>query len=178
MTDAPGAEESTTFDSVAAFFAQALAIEDEAAERYALLADQMEVHNNAEVAAIFHRMASVEREHRGEIDRRAGDAKIAGDPAQFKWLDPDGPEATAFEDAHYLMTPRRALSLARFNEQRAVDYYEAIAAAATDPRIAAFAAEMAADERKHVTWVDGWMATYAPDEPDWDEDTDPPVNSE
>jgi len=76
------------------------------------------------------------------------------------------------------MTPRRALLLARFNEERAVKYFEAIAAAAIDPQIAAFAAEMASEERDHVLWVDQWLEQVAPDEPGWDEDPDPPVHSE
>ncbi|MGD0186045.1 MAG: ferritin family protein [Roseiarcus sp.] len=166
------------FASVAEFFAQALAIEEEAAERYGLLADQMEAHHNKEIAAIFRRMASVEGEHRDEIARRAGDALVEGRPASFSWTGPDGPEATDFGQLHYLMTPRQALRLARFNEERAVKYYEAVAAAAIDPAIAAFAAEMAQDERNHVAWVDQWLAKFAADEPGWDEDPDPPVYSE
>jgi rubrerythrin len=165
-------------NTVAEFFAQALAIEVEATERYNLLADQMEVHNNKEIAAIFRKMAAIEGEHRDEIARRAGDARVAGRPASFSWTGPDGPESIDFEDIHYLMTPRRALTLARFNEERAVKYFEAIAAAAIDPQIAAFAAEMAAEEREHVVWVDQWLEHIAPDEPGWDEDPDPPVHSE
>jgi rubrerythrin len=178
MTDTPHPSEPPAFDSVAAFFAQALAIEVEAAERYALLADQMEVHNNNEIAAIFHKMALIESDHHAEIARRARDALVAGRPASFSWTSPDGPEAIAFGEVHYLMTPRQALLLARFNEERAVRYFAAIAAAATDPQIAAFAAEMAAEERHHVIWVDEWLEKFAPDEPDWDADADPPVNSE
>ena len=178
MTDAARPGEVPAFDTIAAFFAQALAIEVEAAERYALLADQMEVHNNAEIAAIFHKMAAVEAEHHSEIARRADEARVAGAPANFRWTSPDGPEAAAFEDAHYLMTPRQALLLARFNEERAVLYFEAIAGAATDPEVAALAAEMARDERSHVMWVDQWLEKFAPDVADWDDDADPQVNSE
>ena len=178
MTDSLQPNEPPKLNSVAEFFAQALAIEVEAAERYNLLADQMEVHNNKEIAAIFRKMAAIEGEHRDEIARRAGDALVAGRPASFSWTGPEGPESIDFEDIHYLMTPRRALTLARFNEERAVKYFEAIAAAAIDPRIAAFAAEMAAEERDHVVWVDQWLERIAPDEPGWDEDPDPPVHSE
>jgi rubrerythrin len=178
MSEAPSPAVPPNFASVAEFFAQALAIEEEAAERYSLLADQMEAHNNKEIAAIFRKMASVESEHRDEIARRAGDALVEGRPASFSWTDPDGPEATDFGQLHYLMTPRQALRLARFNEERAVKYYEAVAAAASDPAIAAFAAEMTEDERHHVAWVDQWLTKYAPDEPGWDEDPDPPVYSE
>ncbi len=178
MSDAERPATPPTFASVAEFFAQALAIEEEAAERYGLLADQMEAHNNREIAAIFRKMASVEGQHRDEVARRAGDALVEGRPARFGWTGPEGPEATDFGQLHYLMTPRQALDLARFNEARAVKYFEAVAASASDPAIAAFAAEMAEDERTHVAWVDEWLAKFAPDEPGWDEDPDPPVYSE
>ena len=178
MTGSPQPNELPKFNSVAEFFAQALAIEEEATERYNLLADQMEVHNNREIAAIFRKMALIEAEHRNEIARRAGDALVEGRPASFSWTGPEGPEAMICEGVHYLMTPYRALMLARFNEERAVKYFEAIAAAATDPEIAALAAQMAADERDHVVWVDKWLEQFAPDEPGWDEDPDPPVHSE
>ncbi|MBB1093539.1 ferritin family protein [Rhodopseudomonas palustris] len=167
-----------SFDSVAEFFAQALAIEVEAAERYTLLADQMEVHNNREIAEIFRKMAAIESEHRDEVARRAGDALVAGRPANFGWTAPDGPETTELEQLHYLMTPRQALMLARHNEERAVSYFEAIAATATDPAIAGFAREMAEEERQHVAWVDQWLLKFPADEPGWDEDPDPPLYSE
>lgn len=178
MSNQPTAEEPPKINTVAEFFAQALAIETEATERYTLLADQMEVHNNRKIAAIFRRMAQIEAEHRDEVARRAGAALVAGRPASFTWIGPDGPETIDFEDVHYLMTPHRALMLARLNEERAARYFEAIAAAATDAEIAAFAAEMAEDERNHVAWVDQWIAEFKPDDPDWDEDPDPPIYSE
>jgi rubrerythrin len=168
----------TKFGSVAEFFAQALAIEVEAAERYTLLADQMDVHNNKEIAEIFRKMAAIESEHRDEVERRAGNALVGGQPASFSWIGPDGPETTDFDELHYLMTPRQALMLARHNEERAVSYFEAIAAAATDPAIAAFAEEMAAEERQHVVWVDQWIAKLPTDQQGWDEDPDPPIYSE
>ena len=46
--------------SVEELLAYSLAIEQEAAERYAELADQMEVHNNHEVAELFHKLAVIE----------------------------------------------------------------------------------------------------------------------
>jgi rubrerythrin len=167
-----------TFNSVAEFFAQALAIEMEAAERYALLADQMDVHNNREIAEIFRKMAAIESEHRDEVARRAGDALVGGQPANFSWTGPDGPETTDLDELHYLMTPRQALMLARHNEERAVIYFEAIAATATDATIAAFAKEMAEEERQHVVWVDQWLSKLPSDQPGWDEDPDPPIYSE
>lgn len=163
--------------SVTEFFAQALAIEEEASERYNLLADQMEVHNNTEIAAIFRKMANIEALHREEIARRAGNRLVGGKPAVFSWLGPDGPESTEFEDVHYLMTPHQALRLARFNEVRATKFFEGIASNATDAEIKAVAEEMARDEREHVMWVDEWMKKF-PEETEVLDDPDPPVYSE
>ena len=67
MTDSLQSNEPPKLNSVGEFFAQALAIEVEATERYSLLADQMEVHNNKEIAAIFRKMALIEAEHRVEL---------------------------------------------------------------------------------------------------------------
>ena len=172
------AGEPPKFSSVAEFFAQALAIEIEASERYDELADQMETHNNHTIAGIFRKMAKIEGLHRDEIKRRAGEALVGDRPASFSWLAPEGPEAIDFSDVHYKMTPRQALMLARHNEERATKYFEAIAEAATDPEIKVFAATMADDERQHVALVDKWLEKYEADDPNWDEDPDPPVYSE
>lgn len=168
----PGAEKW----SVAEFFAQALAIEIEASERYDLLADQMEVHNNREIAEIFRKMARIEAHHRDEIERRAAGALVGGKPATFSWIGPSGPEAIDFEDAHYLMTPQQALRLARINEERAAAYFATIAASAQDAEVRAFAREMAEDERQHVVWVDEWIAKFGAEEQR--EDPDPAVYQE
>jgi rubrerythrin len=173
MTD-PDAPWIPTITSVAEFYAQALAIEIEAAERYILLAEQMEVHNNREIAAIFRKMAEAENTHRDEIALKAGGALAAGLPASFSWICPDGPEVKGFQDVHYLMTPYHALKLARHNEECAVKFFDAIAQSAADPEIKAAAAEMAAEERKHVAWVDEWLTQHPPPPAGWDDDPDPP----
>jgi len=165
------------FNSTAEFFAQALAIETEASERYTLLADQMEVHHNLELTKIFRRMADIEAKHRKEISRRAGDALVEGEPASFSWLNPDGPETLDLQAVHYLMTPYRALKLARHNEERAATYFQTIAKNTTNPEIAVFAAEMAREEREHVVWVDKWLQHYPPGDRHSNDDPDPPVYS-
>ncbi len=54
------------------FMAQALAMEIEAAERYAEFADAMETHNNLEVAALFRKMADIEGKHATQIMAEMG----------------------------------------------------------------------------------------------------------
>ncbi len=175
MTE-PDASSTPVITSAADFYVQALAIEMEAAERYTLLAEQMEVHNNRVIADIFRKMAEIEEKHRDEIAQKAGGALAAGLPASFSWIRPDGPEAMDFRHLHYLMTPYHALTLARHNEERAVEFFEAIERNTADPEIKAAAAEMAAEERKHVAWVDEWLTQYPPPASGWDDDPDPPRN--
>lgn len=163
--------------SVAEFFAQALAIEEEAAERYTMLADQMEVHNNREIAAIFRRMAKIEAHHREEIARRAGDRLVGGQPATFDWTAPEGPEAVSLDAVHYLMSDHQALLLARHNEIRAAQFFEHIAATTPDPGVKELALEMASDERQHIHWVDEWLKKF-PETNNQNDDPDPPIYSE
>ncbi len=161
--------------SVAEFYAQALAIETEASDRYALLAEQMEVHNNLEAAQIFRKMSEIESQHREVIRRRAGDMLVGEEPARFSWVGPEGPETAEFEKVHYLMSPHQALQIAKINEERAAAWFEAIAAAAVVPEVKAVAAGMARDEREHTVWVEEWLKKFPPPEQGWDEDEDPPV---
>ncbi len=172
MTDIP---ELPAIGNVAEFYAQALAIETEASERYALLAEQMEVHNNPEAAQIFRRMSEIESQHREVIRRRAGDMLVGGEPARFSWIASEGPETAELEKVHYLMSPHQALQIAKINEERAAAWFEAIAAAAAVPEVIAVATEMAREEREHTVWVEEWLKKFPPPEQGWDEDADPPV---
>ena len=53
--------------TVPELLAHALAMETEAAERYGELADQMETHRKAAVAAIFRRLEKAEKKHLVEL---------------------------------------------------------------------------------------------------------------
>jgi len=162
--------------SISELLAHALALEEEATERYAELAEIMEAHNNPDAAQLFARMAKIEQHHvaevRKEIERR-GLEDLA--PAEYHWVGMEGPETTDHADLHYLMTPRQALLLALTNERRARDYFGAIAGHATDPEVAQFAGEMAEEEKEHVEWVERWLEQFPEPEQDWDQDDDPPI---
>ena len=58
-------------DSLADLFAIAYRIEIDAVERYRLLADQMETHNNTELVDMFRDLARAEGLHAEEIRRLA-----------------------------------------------------------------------------------------------------------
>ena len=160
--------------TVAEFMAYAYAMEVEASERYAELAEQMSAHNNREVADLFAKLARIEGKHRDQIAARMGWTSPPA-AAVFRWTTPEGPETTDYGELHYLMQPYHALKLAEHNEQRAADFFARFAAARLPVDVRAAAAEMAEEEREHVRLIQQWLARVEPPSPGWDEDPDPPA---
>ena len=121
MSKAAGAPKIT---SLADLFAVAYQIEADAVERYELLADQMETHNNPELVAVFRDLARAEGIHRDEIRRLAGDIDVVAHARQMaKWNRGESPEEADLGAAHYLMTPWHALQLALAGEKRALAFF-------------------------------------------------------
>lgn len=164
-------------DNIGELLAYALALELEATERYAELAELMAAHNNRDVAESFRKMARVEQLHVNAIRERIEQSKLTNLPtAHFRWVGlTNGPESTDPADLHYLMTPRQALELALINEKRAHEYYDSIATSTKDPEVKALAAEFAEEEKEHVALVEAWMKKYPETDADWDHDDDPPI---
>ena len=159
--------------------AHAYAIEQEAFERYAELADTMETHNNPELAELFGRLTRIERIHADRILERAKGMELPHiAPWEYKWGGGESPESPDMSGVHYLMTPHHALSMALAAEQRALRFYEAAAEAAGDAGVRAMAEEFAEEERGHVRLMDQWLAKYPAPRQGWDEDPDPPTMQE
>ena len=120
-------------NSMAELLAHALALEIEAVDRYAELAEVMESHNNREVADLFTKMSEIEKLHVDQIRTQIRTRKLNKLPdIHYQWISAEGPETTDPADLHYLMTPYQALSLALLNEQRACDFYKGIVTASRD----------------------------------------------
>jgi rubrerythrin len=175
VSKAPGAPKIA---SVADLYAVAYQIESDAVERYELLADQMEVHNNADLVALFRDLARAEGIHRDEILRLAGEAGIdavtnAGRVA--KWSSGESPEEVDAAAAHYLMTPWHALQLALEGEQRALAFFTSVVESAEDVKIRKIAAEFAEEEAEHVNLVHRLLRRYPAPPGSWPADLDPPV---
>jgi len=169
----PAAKE---INEISVLLAHALALEEEAAERYWELAEVMESHNNSEAAELFAKMAGIEQKHVDEIHKQIAERELTELPsAQYRWVGPDGPETTDFADLHYMMTPHQALSLALTNEKRARDYYRDIARESSDPEVIKLARDLAEEEREHVAWVELWLERFPQTEEGWDHDDDPPI---
>ena len=155
--------------SIAELYAHALAVEREAAARYAELAEFMSDHDNAPVAALFARLAQIEDEHADAIVARArGLAIPALRTYEHTWFDAGPPETIAHEFVFRLMTPHEALKVALEAEQRARAYFEQVFANATDPDVKMLAAAMIQEEQQHIDWVERALATDPDPHLDWD----------
>jgi rubrerythrin len=157
------------------FMAQALALENEAQQRYAELADMMEMHNNREVAELFRKMSVIEGKHAAQIQAEMGwtetprAAAIA--PA---WQGFEAAETIPTESLHYLMQPWHALELALASEQRAEAFFAHLAGVATTDAVRRAALELRDEEREHVELIRAWMAKVPKPDKNWADDPDPP----
>jgi rubrerythrin len=165
-------------DAYRKFLAQAHAMEREAAQRYDELADQMEVHNNAEVAALFRKMAEIERKHAARVLGSFPETPVEGGSPSLAIGVPELPETISNNELHYLMPPYHALGLALESEQRAVRFFDRIAGSSKDAKVRAAARQLAGEERQHVRLVKEWMQKVPKPAAGWDYDPDPPNYTE
>jgi rubrerythrin len=138
------------------FLAHAIALEGEAAERYLELADMMEAHHNDAVSALFREMVRFSEMHRDEIRGRADGMELPKLRSwEYRWRSP--PEAGGEEAFDHMLQPWHALAYARENEVRAMEYYRAVAAGATDDAVRRLASTFADEESDHVAALDKWL---------------------
>jgi rubrerythrin len=164
--------------SLADLFVLAYRIEVDAVERYRLLADQMETHNNPELVKVFRDLARAEGIHAEEIRRLAGDIDVVAGASLTQGWTGDSPEEADLSAAHYRMTPWHALQLALAGEKRALDFFTAIVETTRDPKIKHMAAEFVEEEAEHVNLVHRLLRKYPAPAGSWSEDPDPPVSLE
>jgi rubrerythrin len=157
------------------FMAQALAMEQEAVQRYTEFADAMEMHNNTEGAALFRTMAGYEGKHAQEILAQMGWTEATAPlVSNLGWAGFEAPEAVPLDEVHYLMQPWHALQLALAAEQRAEAFFGQLAAAAGSEPVREAALKMQLEEAEHVTLVRAWLDKVPEPEGDWADDPDPP----
>jgi rubrerythrin len=167
------AKKASTPRTVAEFMAQAYAIEAEAAQRYREFAEQMEMHNNTEVAELFRKLERIEQKHRDQI-LQFMEWPTPPRVKRYKWENAEGAETAAPEELHYLMQPWHALEIALHNEQRAFKFFSGLAKSKVPAKVRAAAKEMAEEEREHVELIRQWIKKVPVPAPGWDQDPDPP----
>ena len=165
--------------SVADLFAVAYRIEADAAERYDLLADQMETHNNPELVAVFRDLSRAEGIHRDEIRRMAGGIDVAAQAQTMaNWSRGDSPEEADLSEAHYLMTPWHALKLALAGEERALAFFTSVVETTKDPIVKKMAEQFVEEEAEHVNLVHRLLRKHPRPAQSWPSDQDPPIPQE
>lgn len=146
-------EPTGVLKSLDELFALAHAMEQEAANRYDTLAEDMRRQGKDDLADVFARLAAAEREHVDSVTRwsQSHDGK-SPDPALVRWEPPEpmDPEAAAQVKASRLMTPYRALAMAVRNEERAFAFWSYLAAYSDDPDVKKTSEAMAKEELGHV----------------------------
>ena len=155
------------------FMARAYAMELEAHERYAQFAEQLDTHNNREVAEMFRQLSHIESLHAKRILEEMRWPSLPALPPAYAWDTPEGPETAPPDAVHYLMQPYHALEIALRCELQAQQYFEGIAAGEAPPGVRKAAVEMADEEREHVRLIRDWMRRVPQPEAGWDEDPDP-----
>jgi rubrerythrin len=157
--------------------AVAYQIEIDAVDRYNLLADQMETHNNPELVKVFRDLARAEGIHGEEVRRLAGDFDVAAHALQIaRFKRSESPEEADLSAAHYLMKPWHALQMALKGEERALAYFTSIVETAKDAKVKALAAELVEEEAEHVNLVHRLLRRYVkPEGAAWADDPDPPA---
>lgn len=162
--------------SLRELYAIAWQIEAEAVERYEMLAQQMETHNNAELARVFKDLARAESIHAAEIERMAGDQEIREYALEVVRWPAESPESADLADAHYLMTRADALRMALACEERALAFFENVVETTSDPQLKELAEHFAEEETEHVELCRRLIRKYQ--EADGPRDVDPALGQD
>ena len=147
--------------SEAELWACALLIETNAVDTYEMLADQMQMHNNQEVADFFSKMVDIEKLHVQHIEKMSRNIKLPTiDESTIAWPDNQPPESPHHESMHYLMTPHHAVLQAIEAEKSALVFYQQITSSDAPDKVRNWAKELAAEEEEHVELLQHWLQKY------------------
>lgn len=136
------------------FYAHALAIEREAAERYGEFGDWFLQRGDEVLAGLCRNLAQMEQEHFMELVRASQHLQLPVIGAsEYRWLGSSAPESPARELFHRVAEPRHLLEIALHAECNALAFFEWIARTTPDAPVRALARAMAAEEQQHVEWV-------------------------
>lgn len=142
----------------------AILIEEEAAERYEELADQMESHHTAGAAKFFRLMVGYERKHGGDLmNRRSvlfGSAPSRVDASALWEV-----EAPQYDKVRAFMSERQALLVALESEQKAHAFFVEAIPHVQDAQARGLFEELRDEEIAHQTMVERQLAALAPEPP-------------
>ncbi len=155
-------------ESLEQFYAHALAIEREAAERYVEFENWFHDRDEEVLAGMCRELARHELEHFQRLATLAQGLDLPPIPAdRYHWIDEGAPEAPAHELFYRVATPRQLLEVALAGERHARAFFEWVARTAGNERVRRAAVELAEEEREHARWVRQAMQ-YREPHADWE----------
>ena len=141
-------------ETIEEFYANALAIEREAAQRYDEFTKYFEDHGEDALAGLCRNLADMERRHYEELATSSLSMSLPTIPeGRYRWLEGDSPEAPAREMVYRIAQPRHLLEIALAAEWRAREFFVGIARTSSSVAVREIASVMAAEETEHVQWV-------------------------
>ncbi len=155
--------------TVEEFYAHALAIEREAADRYGEFADYFAGRGEDVLEGLCRSLAGFEDQHYAELLRACAGLSLPAIATQgYRWLEGASPEAAAREALYRIASPRDLLEIALNAECRARDFFVWIAATAPSMPVRQLASAMALEEAEHVGWVSQALEYRTAGTADWD----------
>lgn len=140
--------------TVEEFYAHALAIEREAAERYSEFEAYFRDRGEEVLAGLCANVGRMEGEHFRELVAASRHLQLpAIDPGAYQWLEAGSPEAPAREFFYRVAGPRHLLEVALQGELNAFAFFQHVAVTSDNAEVCALARQMAEEEKQHVLWV-------------------------
>ena len=137
----------------AELYTHAIAIEREAAKRYAELAHEMSARGNHAVSELFRLLAGAERRHLEELEHQARGVALPALTSDYTWQDGEAPENVPLAPYDQI-TERGALLAALDAERRARAFFEHSARISRDPDTRELAQQMAVEETEHAVLIE------------------------
>ena len=147
------------FGPVEMFYAEAIAIEQEAAARYRESAHQMACYGNARTAELFLRLAHFESEHAERLLKKSAGMALPSVERVRRELVAEGrSEVANYEFLYRRVPPHHALLMALAAERRATAYFDRVRKTSEDAEVRKFAAAFAREEAEHIAWIEKELA--------------------
>lgn len=146
----------------------AIAIEEEAKERYDDFAGQMDAHRTPETAKFFRFMAANEIKHAEKLAAQRNDL-FGDEPSSADTSILYDIEAPEFDAARAFMSVRAALDVAMESEVKAYEFYDDALGKITDAEVRELFLQLRDEEARHQELIKQTMAKV-PENDDFDPD--------
>jgi len=155
--------------TVEEFYAHALAIEREAAERYREFTAYFEDRGEDSLAGLCRNLANMEQGHFEDLAEACSQLELPPvAEGRYRWLEGDSPEAPAREMLYRIAQPRHLLEIALAAEWRAREFFVGITRTSPNHSVQELASVMAAEETEHVKWVRDALEYHVASGADWE----------